>query len=549
MQYTMFLTTIIEICKYKMMYNTIIVYTLMIVYLILGEILMESNQRTKNTVFNIYASLIYQIVSGLLNFVVRKVFLIYFSVDYLGLDGLFSNVINMLTLLDFGIGPSCVYFIIKSLANEDEDDFSTSYKLYSYLYKAVGFIIAIAGVFICFHLDWFIEAESMQKYNTSFIQIVFILTFLRSLTFYFFSCPRTTMLYAQKNYLNMITNTCVTIVFAFIKIGSLIITHNYYIYLTVLLFEILFYYLFGYIIFKNLYPNIKTDSKKLKAKLPDVLGYSRKILISNVSLFLFNSTDNIIISKFLGLSIVGLMSNYYMIVNLIGTFANQIFEAATGSVTNFVNDKKANSIDKMNELMSTLNFIAFIVANFCATCLFALTDGFIGVFYGWNLVLGKEVILALVINIIIVVFQNPLSAYSNGRGLINYEVKYTILMSVVNIVLSILLSNRIGVLGVLIGTIVANLILLYGRYNVVFNNLNLDKKNYVKKIVVYFAVILFNFLIINLVFSNNGNFINLIIRGLFSVFIITIETLCFRNYEEYQSTLNFVKSFLHLNRR
>ena len=80
MQYTMFLTTIIEICKYKMMYNTIIVYTLMIVYLILGEILMESNQRTKNTVFNIYASLIYQIVSGLLNFVVRKVFLIYFSV-------------------------------------------------------------------------------------------------------------------------------------------------------------------------------------------------------------------------------------------------------------------------------------------------------------------------------------------------------------------------------------------------------------------------------------------------------------------------------------
>ena len=115
MQYTMFLTTIIEICKYKMMYNTIIVYTLMIVYLILGEILMESNQRTKNTVFNIYASLIYQIVSGLLNFVVRKVFLIYFSVDYLGLDGLFSNVINMLTLLDFGIGPSCVYFIIKSL--------------------------------------------------------------------------------------------------------------------------------------------------------------------------------------------------------------------------------------------------------------------------------------------------------------------------------------------------------------------------------------------------------------------------------------------------
>ena len=163
--------------------------------------------------------------------------------------------------------------------------------------------------------------------------------------------------------------------------------------------------------------------------------------------------------------------------------------------------------------------------------------------------LGKEVILALVINIIIVVFQNPLSAYSNGRGLINYEVKYTILMSVVNIALSILLSNRIGVLGVLIGTIVANLILLYGRYNVVFNNLNLDKKNYVKKIVVYFSVILFNFLIINLVFSNNGNFINLIIRGLFSVFIITIETLCFRNYEEYQSTLNFVKSFLHLNRR
>ena len=256
--------------------------------------------RTKSTVLNIYGSIIYQLISAVSNIVVRKIFLIYFSADYLGLDGLFSNLINMLTLVDFGVGASCVYFIIRALAGNDERELSLYYNFYSRIYKIVGIIIVIIGIILSFNLGLFIDDSSMVFYGDHFIRMVFILTFLRSISFYFFSCPKTTLLYAQKNYINMLINIVVTIIYTVVKMVTLIVFHNYYLYLIVLLLETLTNYTIGYIIFRKYFPNLKVHRSEANKVASNVFGYSKKIAFNGISLFLFNSTDNIIISKFLG---------------------------------------------------------------------------------------------------------------------------------------------------------------------------------------------------------------------------------------------------------
>ena len=505
--------------------------------------------RTKSTVLNIYGSIIYQLISAVSNIVVRKIFLIYFSADYLGLDGLFSNLINMLTLVDFGVGASCVYFIIRALAGNDEKELSLYYNFYSRIYKIVGIIIVIIGIILSFNLGLFIDDSSMVFYGDHFIRMVFILTFLRSISFYFFSCPKTTLLYAQKNYINMLINIVVTIIYTVVKMVTLIAFHNYYLYLIVLLLETLTNYAIGYIIFKKYFPNLKVHRSEANKVASNVFGYSKKIAFNGISLFLFNSTDNIIISKFLGLSIVGIMSNYYMIVNMITLVANQLFEAATASITNYINDKKNDNVERLEELMNNLNFIAFAISCFCVTCLFSLTDSFIGLMYGWGLVLDRSIIIAMVINVIICIFQNPLSTYSNGKGLLADEVKYTMIMAVVNIILSIALSQYIGVLGVLIGTIISNMILLAGRFFVVFNGLKMDKKVYIKKVGLYFIIVLFNIVLLSLLFTDNAaNFGGFIMRGIASVVIVGIEILLFGKTKEFNAMFGFIKSFIRVGR-
>lgn len=510
---------------------------------------MSNSNRTRSTILNIYGSMIYQIISAVTNIFVRKVFLMYFSHDYLGLDGLFSNLINMLTLVDFGVGASCVYFIIKALAKDDEQEIADYYHIYNLVYKIIGIVIIGVGIILSLNLGLFVDSASLELYGYEFIRNIFFLTFMRSVSFYIFSCPKTTLMYAQKNYINMLVNIISTIIFSVVKIISIVVFRNYYVYLIVLFVEIILNYLLSYIIFYKLYPHMRKRRYNLKL-LPEILNYSKKIALNGVSLFLFNSTDNIIISKILGLSVVGLMSNYYMIVNMISLLANQLFEAATASITNFINDKNNDNVEAIDGLLNNVNFIAFAVSLFCVTCLYSLTDSFIGIMYGWHLVLDKPIIIAMVINVFITVFQNPLSAYTNGRGLLGHEVKYTIIMAIVNIAISIGLAQHIGVLGVLIGTIVANLILLFGRFWIVYDGLNLNKWHYIKNISIYFMIIVFNIMLISFIFpSNASGFVSLIIRGIGSVILVGIEILLFKNTSEFKVMMGFVLSFLNVRRK
>lgn len=60
-----------------------------------------------------------------------------------------------------------------------------------------------------------------------------------------------------------------------------------------------------------------------------------------------NSTDNIILSKFVGITTVGIYSNYYMIINGLELIINQIFDAVIASVGNLgasENEKKIKSV-------------------------------------------------------------------------------------------------------------------------------------------------------------------------------------------------------------
>ena len=76
--------------------------------------------RTKNSIKNIYMSIITQVVMTLLGFISRKVFLNSLGTEYLGINGLLTNVLSMLSLVEGGIGTSIIYNLYKPLAEDDK---------------------------------------------------------------------------------------------------------------------------------------------------------------------------------------------------------------------------------------------------------------------------------------------------------------------------------------------------------------------------------------------------------------------------------------------
>ena len=501
--------------------------------------------RTRKTMYNLSTGILYQIVVAVLSFWVRKVFLEHISVYYLGLDGVFSNLINMLCLLDFGVGTASTYYLIKASANNDRKDLMITYTAFTYLYRIIALVLCVIGFGLYFRLDLFVNTAG---YDYQIIQISFTLTFLRTIAFFLMSCPKTVLLCNQQNYYNMIVNTFVTIAFAFIKIIAIIQFENFYVYLIVLLIETITNYAVIGHKFHKLYPNNELVQKdQLKSKIHEILSYGKKILVLNINTFIFNSTDNLIISKVLGTITVGIMSNYYMIVNAVQLFATQVIDAATASISNYINDKNVNETENINELLSNMNFVCFAMGVFCSTCLFGLTNEFINLFFGGNFLVSKSIILIFSLNVLAVLFQNALQIFVNGRGLAAYEIKYAIAMSIVNLTISIIGAVTIGVIGVLIGTLAANLIMIWGRKRILTQRMQINDKRYSKEFAEYFLIALVNIVVIQYIFpSTCPNLYYFILRGIGCLVLVALSIFLFHKTKRYSNTLVLIKQFIHL---
>lgn len=499
--------------------------------------------RMTNTKYNLYTSVIYQLISAILNIVVRKIFLEHFGLYFLSLDGYFSNIITMLNLLDLGIGTSSMYFLAKAYAANDDEDIYVTYITYRKLYKILALVLTIFGLGVCIFIGNLVD---IGGYDINYIRLIYLLTFARTIAFYLMSTSRNTLQFSQRNYINMIINIVCVLSFSALRIASIFIFENYTLYVVLLLVEMCVSYLASrYFYHKDIKP-CEVSEAKINNKIKEILAYGKKLIVVNINNFIFNSTDNLIINEILGINYIGLMSNYYMIVNSVTLFANQILESAHASIYNFLNDQH-NSQENALNLLNTLSFISFIIASFCGICLFGLTNEFIGIMYGKQYVLNYSVILLFVLNLVVLMFQSPLTAYSNGKGLVKFEIRYSTMMAIVNLLVSVVLGKIIGINGILVGTLLANLIMTFGKMRIVFASYHFSFIGYLKKVLAYIVVIIVAISVIFYVFpSTCENFFAFIIRGILCVMLFGVSVIIFGKTKEFNEMLKVAKTFIKI---
>lgn len=505
---------------------------------------MAENSRTKRTISNLHAGILYQITSALLNFLVRKVFLQHIDVYYLGLDGIFGNLINMMCLLDFGIGTAATYYLIKAASKNDEEDLLLTYDVYVRLYRMVALILSLLSVLICVNIGWFVRIDG---YDLSVIRISFLLTFLRTVFFYLMTCPKTVFLCNQQNSFNMNVNTFTTVLFFVVKIVTLTVFENFYVYLIVLLLENIVNYVIIDVKFVRTYPGRRHHtSRQMEEKKESILGYGKKILVLNINTFIFNSTDNLVISRVLGTVTVGIMSMYYIIINAVQLFATQVIDAASASISNYINDERVNDAAHTTTLISNMGFICFVMGLFCSVCLFGLTDECIALFFGTEYVMPRAVILFFSINVMLMLFQTALQVFVNGRGLAMNEIKYAITMAAVNLVVSIFGAMTIGVPGVLAGTMAANMIMVYGRSQILKKHLSADNRRFWKEFLSYIIVLGVDLAVVQFLFPHACNsLVAFIFRALACILLIAVSVLPFYKTDRFRTSKRLALQSVH----
>lgn len=445
---------------------------------------MNQNSRTRNVLYNIIGGVGGQIFTSVLQFTCRTVFISFLGVTYLGINGLFSNILSMLSLAELGIGPAIIFSMYKPIAENDEVHIAKLMNFYRTAYRIIAIIVLIVGLLITPFLNFFINGNT----DIENLKMIFVLILMNTVVSYLYAYKGSMLTADQKAYIGVIIRNIFAVIQNVAQIIVLLITKNYFLYLIVQIFTtvianfILSKYVDKKYPFLLKYKYEKIDKDEYKCIMQKVKG----MMMHKTGGFVLNSTDNLVISKFVGVVAVGIYSNYMMIMNMIKAYLTQITGGLTASIGNLV---ASETKEKTEEVFNNLMFIYFWIYSFCFVCFWVIFQPFITMWLGSSYLMSESVLLIILINFYLNGFQDCINSYINVTGLFWETRKKPIVECLINLMTSVFLADKIGLIGVFLGTLVSfictfwiNPIVLYKKY------FNKSVIHYFNKFLIYFLI-------------------------------------------------------------
>lgn len=408
--------------------------------------------RIKNSINNIMTGLVGQLILTITGFITRTVFINILGSTYLGVSGLFSNILTVLSFAELGVGQAIVFSLYKPIAEEDEEKICSLMRLYSKIYHILFLIVLALGLLILPFLPYIIkDIDSIPH-----IRIIYVMYVFNSASTYLFSYRGTFVTANQKNYVINAMSFGSNIIMAVIQIICLIQFKNYFLYLGIQIAFGIFQNILTYLYSSKKFPFLKRkDIKPLeKRELTKIKENIKALILYKIGTISLNSTDNIIISSFVGVVTVGLYSNYLLLQTSVTAFLSTVFNNLTASIGN-LNAKETN--DKKIFIFNVINLVTFWFYTVCSVCLFVCMTPFINIWIGDEYVLPVSVSLIIAVNTYIAGMLFAPFNYRQTMGIFVEGKWRPIISAVINIVVSILFAEIWGLPGVLWGTAVARL--------------------------------------------------------------------------------------------
>lgn len=502
--------------------------------------------RTENSIKNIIMNFLYNILNYGLRFLSRIIFVKTLAEVYLGVNGLLSNVLGILSLTELGIGTAIGYSLYEPLAKKDNDKIRSLMQFYKKAYRIIALIVLSLGIILLPVLPYLIKDNTGIE-NLNIIYIIFLLNMVIG---YLFSYKRTLITSDQKKYKIVPHIMAFDIITSISQIIVLLIFKNYIIYL---LIQSICTILENIVINKYInkqypYLNSKEEIKQInKSELKNIKDKVKALLLHKVGSYTLTSTDNLIISKLIGIVTVGIYSNYSLIVNMISSFIYLLISNVTSSLGNLIASEQPK---KRLKVFNEMNFTCFVLYGISSVCFINLFNPFIELVFGSNYLLAMSIVYIIVINHYLTGMNNVVISVQTAGGLYEKDKYIPLIQSAINLVISIYLGRKIGLSGVFIGTAVSTLLPLIIKPYIVYKNIFKEKTSmYLKEFIIQTIIIITSSIssILLIKYINIDNiYLDLIVRLLLSIIIPgTLIYIIYQNRESYKDVLNRIKTIFN----
>jgi len=410
----------------------------------------------KNTKRNIASAIVNKALGLLFPFLNRTLFLWLLGPEYLGLNGLFTSIIGVLMLADLGFGTAVVCSMYKPIADDDRELVCAYLRFYRTVYRWVGAAIFIVGLCLLPFLRNLVHGDIPPDIN---LHVLYLIHLINTSASYFLFAYRGSVLNAhQRN--DVLTNihTATSIAQYIVVFLILLLTRNYYCYITATVVFTVIINLLTVHEARRLFPYIEPRGTLSAAQRRQVVSDVKNIFMHKVGAVISNSIDNVVISAFLGLVAVAAYGNYYYVVTAVSGLTWAFYNSMTGGFGNKIHTETKES---NFALFMKANRLTLIVIVWCAAMMSALYQPFIKIWTGGNPSLARHFLTPILMVVYFLVNQSrqPLLTFKAAASLWKEDRWKPIVAGAANLAMNIsfvvFLPDEYKLDGVILSTIIS----------------------------------------------------------------------------------------------
>lgn len=397
---------------------------------------------------NIIVGLIDKVILLILPFVVRTILLYYIGIEYVGLNSLFTSIFTVLNLSELGVGSAIVYQMYAPFAQGETEKINHLLGFYKRIYRYIGVFIGIAGLAITPVLRYIIKDTLPSDVNLYYLYFVYLCN--TCLSYCLFSYKISILNVSQntriKNTIDLLILSCQYIV----QIAIIVLTRKYAIYISVLpIFTILNNLAVGFYT-KRKFPDLYADGDITHSMKKEIRSNILSLVGHKIGATVITSADNIVISSFLGLAILGKYNNYYYVMYTVITLLSIIYFALLPMIGSAIATK---SKEQNLYLFYRISFFNTCIIGWCTVCILCLLQDFILLWTGEENQFGIEMAVLFAIDFYIWKIYDNVGLFKDAAGIWKQDLVRPYIASIVNVVTNIILVKWIGIQGIIISTI------------------------------------------------------------------------------------------------
>lgn len=404
--------------------------------------------RTKKAIYNIATSLPYQIVSIICGLIAPRLILASFGSTYNGVINSATQFLSIITILNLGISGATRVALYKTLGTGDILGTSRIMKATKNYMRKVAFCLVAYSVALCIIYPLISHNDLSRMDNMLLIAIVSISSFAE----YFFGISNQTLLTAdQASYVMNIVNI-VKIIINTILIAVLI-RFGASIYVVKLGSAVIFF----------IAPVILEIYTKKKYKLtndctPDDSAIKNRgaVAFHSIANIIHNNTDLIVLTIFTDAKLISVYTVYYLIVGKVKSLMSVFTTGLEGAFGDMWVKKETDAINR-NFRMFEYGIFTFTAIMFSCVGLLILpfieqyTKGVTDINY-------MRVGFAILVTVTEAAhcLRQPYLTLVQAAGFYEETKTGALIEALFNIGISLILVKPLGINGVMIGTLVAN---------------------------------------------------------------------------------------------